>query len=248
MIDLSQLLETAKHASKKAGECLIGERTKARQVNISGPKDVKLQGDLLAEAIILDYLQQETGYPALSEEKGTIGTLDAENPMWIVDPLDGSLNYSQEIPLCCVSIALWQKKAPLLGVVYDFNRDELFSGIVGEGAWLNQVPIQVSGRRIKSESVLCTGFPIQTDFSSAGIQNFAKQIQAYKKVRLLGSAALSLAYVACGRVDAYHENNIMLWDVAAGCAIVQAAGGTLELADNFDLLKPIEVLAKGFSA
>jgi myo-inositol-1(or 4)-monophosphatase len=114
---------------------------------------------------------------------------------------------------------------PLLGVVYDFNRDEMFTGLVTEGAWLNGMPIKVSDVVEESKAVLCTGFPISTDFSELALLNFVKDIQSYRKVRLIGSAALSLAYVASGRVDAYQENDIAIWDVAAGIAIVKAAGG-----------------------
>ena len=96
----------------------------------------------------------------------------------------------------------------------------------------------------KKEAILCTGFPINTDFSEEGITKFVKQIQVYKKIRLLGSAALSLAYVACGRVDAYMEDNIMLWDVGAGCAIVKAAGGEIQIDNCNDLLAPKKVTAK----
>ncbi len=101
----------------------------------------------------------------------------------------------------------------------------MFTGLVTEGAWLNGMPIKVSDCIEENKAVLCTGFPISTDFSESGLLNFVKSIQVYKKVRLLGSAALSLAYVACGRADVYHEQDIAIWDVAAGVAIVKAAGG-----------------------
>jgi myo-inositol-1(or 4)-monophosphatase len=144
-----------------------------------------------------------------------------------VDPLDGSLNFSRDIPLFCISIALWKEMRPLLGVVYDCNHDEMFTGLVSEGAWLNGTPIQVTNTVKKSEAVLCTGFPVSTDFSENALLTFVRSIQAYKKVRLLGSAALSLAYVASGRADIYNENDIAIWDVAAGISIVEAAGGVV---------------------
>ena len=96
----------------------------------------------------------------------------------------------------------------------------------------------------KKEAILCTGFPIKTNFSEKEITRFVNQIQAYKKVRLLGSAALSLAYVACGRADAYIEENIMLWDVSAGCAIVKAVGGEVEIDYSNDLLAPVNTSAR----
>jgi myo-inositol-1(or 4)-monophosphatase len=239
-----ECLIIAKEVAKEAGEKISDQNSNARRVNSSEGKDVKVQGDLISESIILKKLQNCSTLPVLSEEKGKIGDFGSEQPYWVVDPLDGSLNFSRGLPLCCISIALWQNKAPLLGVIYDFNRKELFSGIVGQGAWLNEQPIGVSAVKEKKNAVLTTGFPIRTDFSNEGITTFTNDIQQYKKVRLLGTAALSLAYVACGRVDAYHEQNIMLWDIAGGCAIVQAAGGRFEIKEKEDLFHPIDVLAQ----
>ena len=118
---------------------------------------------------------------------------------------------------------------PLIGVIYDFNRDELFTGIVGEGAWLNDSPICVSSTENISNAILATGFPVSSDFSQKALYKFVNNITRYQKIRLLGSAALSLAYVSSGRVDIYQENDIKIWDVAAGIAIVRAAGGETNL-------------------
>ena len=112
-----------------------------------------------------------------------------------------------------------------MGAVYDFNRNELFTGIIGKGAWLNGKKIKVSAVKDQQKGILCTGFPINSDFSTDKLLRFCQNIQRFKKVRLIGSAALSICYVACGRADAYREDNIMLWDIAAAGAIAQAAGG-----------------------
>ena len=241
---LSSLLELAKKTAFQAGSTLIEQQKSARQVQQSHNRDTKIKGDFLSETIIIDFLQQHSSFPILTEESGIIGELDREQYLWIVDPLDGSLNYSQGIPFCCISIGLWKANSPVLGVIYDFYRNELFSGIIGEGAWLNETSIKISETTKKKEAILCTGFPIKTNFSEKAITRFVNQIQAYKKVRLLGSAALSLAYVACGRVDAYIEENIMLWDVSAGCAIVKAAGGEVQIDYSNDLLAPVNTSAK----
>lgn len=241
---LSSLLELAKKTAFQAGSTLIEQQKSARQVQQSHNRDVKIKGDFLSETIIIDFLQQHSSFPILTEESGIIGEIDREQYLWIVDPLDGSLNYSQGIPFCCISIGLWEANSPVLGVIYDFYRNELFSGIIGEGAWLNETSIKISETKKKNGAILCTGFPIKTDFSEKAITRFVNQIQAYKKVRLLGSAALSLAYVACGRVDAYIEENIMLWDVSAGCAIVKAAGGEVQIDYSNDLLAPVNTSAK----
>ena len=207
--NLPSLLELAKNTAYKAGSTLIEKQKFARQVHHSHERDVKIKGDILSETIIVESLQLNSSFPILSEEAGFIGKIDREQYLWIVDPLDGSLNYSHGIPLFCISVALWKGNKPILGVIFDFFRNELFSGIIGEGAWLNETAIKISETKKKKEAILCTRFPINTDFSEEGITKFVKQIQVYKKIRLLGSAALSLAYVACGRVDAYMEDNIM---------------------------------------
>ena len=241
---LSSLLELAKETAFQAGSTLIEQQKSARQVLQSHNRDVKVKGDSLSETIIIDSLQQHSSFPILTEESGIIGEIDREQYLWIVDPLDGSLNYSQGIPLCCISIALWEGDIPVIGVIFDFFLEELFSGLIGVGSWLNESAIKVSEITKKKEALLCTGFPIRTDFSEEGITQFVKQVRTYKKVRILGSAALSLAYVACGRADAYMEENIMLWDVGAGCAIVKAAGGEIQMDNCNDLLAPVKVIAK----
>jgi len=134
------------------------------------------------------------------------------------------LNYSRNIPLCCISIGLWEENRPVLGVIYDFHSAEFYSGIAGEGAWCNELEIKASDVNRKDKAILCTGFPVNTDFSAESLMTFIQNIQQYKKIRLLGSAALSLAYVASGRADAYMENDIMVWDVAAGLAIASGSG------------------------
>ena len=241
---LSSLLELAKKTAFQAGSTLIEQQKSARQVQQSHNRDVKIKGDFLSERIIIDSLQQHSSFPILTEESGIIGEIDREQYLWIVDPLDGSLNFSQGIPLCCISIALWEGDSPVIGVIFDFFLEELFSGLIGVGSWLNESAIKVSEITKKKEALLCTGFPVRTDFTEEGITQFVKQVRTYKKVRILGSAALSLAYVACGRADAYMEENIMLWDVGAGCAIVKAAGGEIQMDNCNDLLAPVKVIAK----
>jgi len=220
-----EYLKMAKRACFIAGEQLVGNYEKTRKAESEIGRDIKVKGDKYSESVIIDYLQKHSPFPMLSEEKGRIGDVSSDGYMWIVDPLDGSLNFSRGIPFNCISIALWQNNRPVLGVINDFNRQEMFSGIADEGAWLNDKRIKPSVVDICDQAVLCTGFPVGTDFSTQGIKEFVEDIKRYKKIRLLGSAALSLAYVAAGRSDVYYERDIMLWDVAAGIAIVSGAGG-----------------------
>jgi myo-inositol-1(or 4)-monophosphatase len=218
-------LELAKTVAKRAGSLLRELQSKPAHVLNADGRDLKLHADREAEKIIIKALKASSSYMILAEESGEHGHLDSGAAMWIVDPLDGTINFSRDMSLSCVSIALWQEHKPVLGVVYDFNYKELFSGVVGEGAWCNNEKVAVSNVTDTNKAILATGFPVNRNFESASLQNFLNSIQEFKKIRLLGSAALSLAYVACGRVDAYTEEDIMLWDVAAGVALVRAAGG-----------------------
>lgn len=229
MPDFSLFLNLARDIAENAALILEKDGNKDRSVEQDLERDVKILADKRLESVIIKRLLEESQYPVLSEETGFFGGSNKNTDYkWIVDPLDGSLNFSRGIPINGISIALWEGMEPLLGVVYDFNRDEIFSGLVGEGAWLNSKPIIVSEITEKSKAVLCTGFPVSTDFSQKPLLNFVEDIRKYKKIRLLGSAALSLAYVACGRADVYMENDIKIWDVAAGIALVKAASGIVK--------------------
>lgn len=213
----------AKEAVIRAGKFLSKTSQHIAKIALETKRDVKLNVDTESERIILDYLKEESNFSILSEENGKLEGRD-KRFTWIVDPLDGSLNYLRGIPLCCVSVGLWQEENPVIGAVYDFNSSELFTGIAGKEAWLNGEKIDASSIAKKEIAVLCTGFPVNTNFSLDGLTTFVKKVQEYKKIRLLGTAALSLAYVAAGRADVYMENNIMIWDVAGGVAIASGSG------------------------
>ncbi len=217
-----QLAETA---AREAGALLRARSDSSHQVRAEVGKDLKLEADVLAERRILDLLQASSPFPILSEEAGANPGFTQEAEHWVVDPLDGTMNYGRRLPLTCVSIGLWRADQPVLGVIYDFERAELFSGRVGTGALCNGVPITASSVEEPSKAILATGFPSGRDYSDATLLAFCRKVQDFKKVRLLGSAALSLAWLAAGRLDAYAEDDIWFWDVAAGLALVAAAGG-----------------------
>ena len=220
------LLNIAKNAALEAADLLRKSKNNII-INKSEGKDIKLQSDLDSENIVIQILKENSDFDILSEEYGFLKGNSPSNLKWIIDPLDGSLNFSRNLPLSCISIALWDSKNPILGVIFDFNSNLLYSGIIGEGAWCNDTSITVSNIYKKSNSIICTGFPVYSSFDDKSISNFIAEIQDFKKVRLLGSAALSLAFVATGSVEVYKENNIAIWDVAAGLAIVKAAGGKI---------------------
>lgn len=222
-------LSIAKEAALLAGAFLL-ERSKLNmKVKSESGRDIKIVADTESERIILDYLKKNSDFSILSEETGLVKRA-RQDFTWVVDPLDGSFNYVRGIPLSCVSIGLWQSERPLLGVVYEFNRSELFTGIVGKGAWLNELrSLKVSNTAKKEKAVLCTGFPVNTEFSLQNIQAFTDGIFSYKKTRLLGSASLSIAYVACGRTDVYKEKDIMFWDIGGAVPVLLAAGGKVDM-------------------
>ncbi|MGD9971485.1 MAG: inositol monophosphatase [Desulfatirhabdiaceae bacterium] len=235
-------IEAARCAALAAGHFLAVNRDLAHQAAGSAARDVKLKADQEAEAIILNILSRLAPHPVLAEEAGQLGDLSEKAPIWIVDPLDGTVNYSRGMDLCCISIALYEDWTPLMGVVYDFTRRELFMGVTGQGAHCNGQPIRPSAVRDPANAILATGFPVNRNFGAAPLQAFLSQVQSFKKIRLLGSAALSLAYTACGRVDAYMEEDIMFYDVAAGMAIAAAAGAWTRITQS--RAKPWAVLAK----
>ncbi len=147
---------------------------------------------------------------------------------WIVDPLDGTTNFIHHIPCYAVSIALEHKGEILLGVVHEVSRDESFYAVAGQGAFLNGKPIHVSERRLLSDSLIATGFPVQNferlgSFTSA-LHHFMKHTHG---VRRIGAAAADLCFLACGRFEGFFEYNLKPWDVAAGALIVKEAGGTV---------------------
>lgn len=231
LTELQQLLSLSRDTARDAVRHAMENAGDARKVELDLRRDVKVGADHMIEESIICVLSECSDFPIFSEERGFLdgrGRGPYDGYRWIIDPLDGSLNFSRGIPLCCVSIGLWKEAEPVLGVVYDFSRDETFTGIVGNGAWLNGAAITVSGTVEKSKAVLCTGFPVSTAFSTEALLGFVQNIRDFKKVRLFGSAALSLSYVACGRADYYQENDIKLWDVAAGIALVKAAGGAVK--------------------
>jgi fructose-1,6-bisphosphatase/inositol monophosphatase family enzyme len=229
---LEKHLKIAGDAAIAAGKYLAGCNRENIRVDPSEGKDIKISADKESESIIIDFLRKKTNIAILSEEKGFIKATEDSELTWVVDPLDGSINFLKGIPASCVSIALCRGEKPLLGAIYDFNRGELYTGVNRGGAWLNGREIAVSKTNAIEKAIMFTGFPSNADFSPAALGKMVEQIRAFLKLRWIGSAALSLAYVAAGRGDAYMENGIRLWDVAAGLAIVAGAGGKYSLSET----------------
>ena len=237
MINIADELITAKLAAKKAGIILRDERKKLNLILSSTNKDIKLQADISSESFIKSILEKESTFPILAEESGK-SNMDLDDIFWVVDPLDGTANYARDIPLCCVSIALMHKTNPIIGVIYDFNNDNLYEGHVNGEAKLNDVRIKVSDIKLPKDGILVTGLPNNTDYSDSALLKMVKDFQEWRKVRMIGSAAIASCYIASAKADVYKEFGTYLWDVAAGAAIVNAAGGKAEITnfrDNYQV-------------
>jgi len=238
-MNLEKHLDLAITTSIKAGDYL--RERKDIIVDSDAGKDIKLNSDRLSEAIIIESLSS-SGIPILTEEGGYIG--DESDCYWIIDPLDGTMNYYKGLDdFTCVSIALWDKTEPVLGVINRFRSGEIFTGILGGDAKLNGKPIKPSEVEEVKNAVMATGFPPHRDYSEDSLKDYIYQVQRFKKVRMLASGALQAVFVACGRIDAYFEDEIMLWDIAAAWAIVKAAGGAV----YYEPLKDYKSIFRCFS-
>lgn len=241
MSELSELLAIAEAAAAEAGAALQAHRREWNVIEAEHGREVKIDADTRAEALILTALERATEFPIISEEAGWARAMArGDRYVWAVDPLDGSVNYLRGYPHCAVSIALLDNQTPVLGVVDCFALSERFTGLVGEGAWLNGQPMRVSDIADPASGILQTGVPSRASPDSMAL--FENRLKTWRKVRMIGSAATALAYVAAGRADAYRESGSMIWDVAGGCALVKAAGGAFHI-EGAALDKPLEVAA-----
>ncbi len=186
-------------------------------------KDIKTKADQTAHVYICNNLSK-TGIPIVSEEDDN-DSFDINRYQWIIDPIDGTMNFSKGFEMSAVSIALWDKGVPILGVIHHLFLNQVFFSSLNQGAWLNEKMISISKVKNNNEAMLATGFPSGRNFSKESLNQFVKNVQVYKKIRMLGSASLMLAYVACGYFDIYQEDDIYIWDVAAGLALISEAGG-----------------------
>ncbi len=225
---MSSHLDTAISAARAAGQLLRDHFGQARRVNEFAAHDIKLALDVEAQDLITRLILERDPTHAIYGEEGLAGN-QASEFQWIVDPLDGTVNYFYGIPHFCVSVALRQHETILAGVIYDPMRDELFTTAHGADALMNGNVIQVSTRTELSEAILSVGLAKVAETIDTNLPVLEQLIHRVRKCRMMGSAALDLAYVACGRLDAYIEAGISLWDVAAGILLVRNAGGQVEM-------------------
>lgn len=228
------MLNFATQVARDAGNLLV-QRLGAAQVTNKGDIDLVTEADIAAEELIIDRIRSH--YPLhgiLAEESGEAAQAGSQRSdwKWIIDPLDGTTNYAHGYPCFCVSIAVEHAGELEIGVVYDPMRDEMFAAERGRGATLNDRRIRVSNVEELGRAMMCTGFPYDVrtrpDFAR-DFTNFTLHAQA---VRRDGSAALDLAYVACGRFDGFWEDGLNAWDTAAGAILITEAGGRITNFDN----------------
>ena len=219
-------LNIAVKAARRAGSIIIraSEDIGSLTINDKGYNDFVTEVDLASEKEIIRVLK--ASYPDhafLGEESGL--THQADN-IWIIDPLDGTTNFLHGFPQYCISIALEQKGEITQAVIYDPNRNDLFTATKGQGAYLNQRRMRVSNKSKLKESILGTGFPFR-DFQHLPVylKIFEEVVRGTSGIRRPGSAALDLAYVAAGWFDGFFEINLSKWDIAAGGLLVSEAGG-----------------------
>jgi myo-inositol-1(or 4)-monophosphatase len=214
-------------AARKAGRKLVRDfgEVENLQVSIKGPGDFVSAADRKAEQIIRDELTgARPNYGWLGEESEPVAGIDPTR-RWIVDPLDGTTNFLHGLPHWCVSIGLEHKGEIVAGVIFDPIKDEMFVAEKGQGAWLNDRRIRVSGRREISEMIFATGVPWGGSKElPKSLGDMAKLLPRCAGVRRFGAAALDLAYVAAGRYDGFWERGLNAWDIAAGLCILREAG------------------------
>lgn len=235
-------LELATHAALKAGQLLRQHFGTTAVVDEATHHDIKLALDKESQELITAILLGANPSDALYGEEGIAGNQDSPR-QWIVDPIDGTVNFFYGIPHFCVSIALRVAGEITIGVIHDPIVQETWTVEKGGPALHNGKPIAVSQRTTLEESILFVGCGKDGEALKMGMSRFTKASLRARKMRMMGSAALGMAYIACGRLDAYVESRISLWDIAAGKLLVETAGGRVELSPAADVTDAYSIVA-----
>jgi myo-inositol-1(or 4)-monophosphatase len=243
-ISNQKALAAAVAAARAAGKLMRQNLRAKKTINSQSQHDIKLELDVRCQKLIEKMLARAFPQISVLGEEGESGDAQSEH-RWVIDPIDGTVNFSYEIPHACVSIALQNRVQSLkvlahghkvqshpdaayetiVGVVYDPFCDELWTAVRGQAAKLNGKIIRASKRNRLENSIISVGFGKSKMSVNSGLQFFNRLLKRIRKVRMMGSAALALVYVASGRLDAYVESHISLWDIAAGGLILECAGG-----------------------
>jgi myo-inositol-1(or 4)-monophosphatase len=228
------MLNFAIQTARDAGQILLERFGRAIQITNKGVIDLVTEADVAAERLIVERIRSyHPRHAILAEESGeTLAASGDSEWRWIVDPLDGTTNYAHGYPCYCVSVALERAGELVIGVIHDPTRDETFAAERGAGATLNGRRIRVSETDDLNNALLSTGYPYDVRGRDNFVRNFKNFILHAQGVRRDGSAALDLAYVACGRFDGFWEEGLRPWDVAAGVVLVEEAGGRVSRYDG----------------
>jgi myo-inositol-1(or 4)-monophosphatase len=230
-----EFAHVAEGIARQAGALLRSYYEKGVATEYKGDVDLVTEADRASEALVVERLKAAFPHHGIYGEEGTRDRLEAEY-RWYVDPLDGTTNFAHGFPAFCVVLGLEHRALGLgaeqdgeiiAGVTYDPLRDEMFVAEKGRGAWLNGRQIKVSKTRELAESLTATGFPSHKRHRSPNVHFYQQMTLRSHGVRRAGSAALDLAYVACGRLDGFWEFNLNPWDTSSGVLLVQEAGGTI---------------------
>ncbi len=226
---LPELLSLAEDAAIKAGNILASRPDHYIQVNALSAGDIKLAADVASEKLIRNALSA-TKLPIVGEEEGGNAQLMQDKQLyWVIDPLDGTYNYARALPFCCVSIGLMRGLEPILGVIYDFNSSTSYRALAEGPLEINQKPHQADWIQERDTGLILSSLRYDDKSGCVLPQNFKDLHGGFNKVRFFGTAALSLAWVASGKAEAYIERSVHLWDVAAGLSLMKAAKGQFQL-------------------
>jgi myo-inositol-1(or 4)-monophosphatase len=241
------MMNVAIESAKEAGKFLKQHLGKVREIREKAGQEKNLvtEIDKQSEELIIRNIKDHYPQHDILAEESARETPRTSDYRWVIDPLDGTTNYTHGFPVFCVSIALEYRGEVIAGVIYDPNFDELFTAERGKGAFLNAKRMRVSGVKTLNKSLLVTGFPYNiTENPNNAVEHFVKFLMKAQAVRRMGSAAIDLAYVAAGRYEGFWEVALNPWDVAAGALLVTEAGGAVTDFGGkaFSIYKP-EVLA-----
>ncbi len=231
-------LETAKKAARSASQIIREyEQKTSLNVRLKGKNDLVTDADIRSEKKIIEIIRSAFPQDQILAEESEVKQSLPEGRIWIIDPIDGTTNFTHAFPVYCISIALWVDKEPKVGLVYEVANDELFTAVKGEGAFLNGKQIYISQNEDPSSSLIGTGFPYSNlNLVDNYLKLFKRMMEKTHGVRRPGSAAWDLCNVACGRFEGFYEYGLSPWDVAAGTLIIKEAGGVIcdwEGSDNW---------------
>ncbi|MBT6156575.1 MAG: inositol monophosphatase [Planctomycetaceae bacterium] len=230
----TDFLETAEEAARLGGR-ILDEWSSKFTVSEKGRSDYVTEADLASQEAIYNLIHGRFPEHNFLGEEGLSETNSDSPYRWVIDPLDGTSNYVHRFPFYAVSIGLECDGELIAGVVFDPNRDEMFSALRGNGATLNGQPIQPTSVDSLDQAMAVASLPVVADRDHPAIERFLRALAVAQTVQRTGSAALNLVYVAAGRMDIYFSTTLKPWDMAGGAAIIQEAGGRVTKTDGSDL-------------